>query len=193
MKYRISYIGSDGSHGMLEIETSESDVIKESFDTLNFSKCVDYTFEVRAATLEKEAVIALEELESVYDINGFNSSDRNECPSSTQHSLVLKIDSSTLLNNSYVDVSNNKDTVISCCSNGEASPHKRWYSPSQPNLSLNEGRCVYEEDSADGNCVELHHPGISEYLGVYCCDTETGEVDDNDRETACVGLYKGTL
>ena len=75
-----------------------------------------------------------------------------------------------------------------CCSGGQGPDHGDWYFPNGNQLPFSGKSDVYERRGAQ--LVVVFYTGSGGTSGIYCCDIDTGAVNDNNgHETVYVGLY----
>ena len=75
-----------------------------------------------------------------------------------------------------------------CCSKDQGPDRGDWYFPNGNKLPFSGGSDVHERRGAQ--LVVVHYTGSGGTSGIYCCDIDTGAVNDNNgHETVYVGLY----
>ena len=120
-----------------------------------------------------------------------------QCPIASPYPF-LSYNDEILPNNSYVAIDSGAVTIgchtdlRTCCNRHTGSGRGDWYYPNGTRLPFySEGQISQKRMSSQQ--VNLYHPGSERSLGVYCCEIETNAVNGCDRESVCVGLYKGMI
>ena len=100
-------------------------------------------------------------------------------------------------NHSYVDLNtvgtgNTNDVrchtdLPTCCSGAQGPNRGDWYFPNGNRLPFKNSGVVYE--GRGPQLVLLQYTGSGGTSGIYCCNIETGAVNDGAHETTYVGLY----